>query len=228
MIALLGFVLAVLVAPFKLKSRLETENAVLRHQLIVLRRKVHGRVRLTNNDRWFFIQPYRWFPLILNVLTIIWPETLVRLHRAGFRRYSLAGGGGGGAGGGAAISSFFDIYTEVSTDVGGSWGPATNGPAHMELRRISPPYPFTNNLLPVLVGQYVSPQQWHASYANGIVITNVIHRQFTAAITPPPPGITVSHTFGSQVEMELSTDGGLYLSSGDRPGDRDRSRSPAG
>ena len=87
MIALLGFVLAVLVAPFKLKSRLETENAVLRHQLIVLRRKVHGRVRLTNNDRWFFIQPYRWFPLILNVLTIIWPETLVRLHRAGFRRY---------------------------------------------------------------------------------------------------------------------------------------------
>jgi hypothetical protein len=26
----------------------------LRHQLIVLRRKVQGRVRLTNNDRWFF------------------------------------------------------------------------------------------------------------------------------------------------------------------------------
>ena len=54
MIALLYFILAVLAAPFKSKSRLEAENAVLRHQLIVLRRKVQGRVRLTNYDRWFF------------------------------------------------------------------------------------------------------------------------------------------------------------------------------
>src|SRR6185436_5041192 len=46
-----------------------------------------GRPRLTNNDRWFFIQLYRWFPSILQVLTIIRPETLVRWHRAGFRRY---------------------------------------------------------------------------------------------------------------------------------------------
>ena len=58
MIAMLCFVLAALAAPFKSKSRLEAENAALRHQLIVLRRKVHGRVRLTNNDRWFFIQLY--------------------------------------------------------------------------------------------------------------------------------------------------------------------------
>jgi hypothetical protein len=70
MIALLFFVFAVLAAPFKSKSRLEAENAALRHQLIVLRRKVHGRVRLTNNDRWFFIQLYRRFPSILKVLTI--------------------------------------------------------------------------------------------------------------------------------------------------------------
>src|SRR5450830_56601 len=51
MIALLSFMLAVLASPFRSKSRLEAENAVLRHQLIVLRRKVQGRVRLTNNDR---------------------------------------------------------------------------------------------------------------------------------------------------------------------------------
>ena len=87
MFALLCFVLAVLASPFKSKSRLEAENAALRHQLIVLRRKVQGRVRLTNNDRWFFIQLYRWFPSILQVLTIIRPETLVRWHRAGFRCY---------------------------------------------------------------------------------------------------------------------------------------------
>src|SRR3989337_3024568 len=87
MFALLCFVLAVLASPFRSKSRLEAENATLRHQLIVLRRKVHGRIRLTNNDRWFFIQLYRWFPSILKVLTIIRPETLVRWHRAGFRCY---------------------------------------------------------------------------------------------------------------------------------------------
>ena len=87
MIALLCFLTAVLAAPFKSNSRLEAENAALRHQLIVLRRRVQGWVRLTNSDRWFFIQLYRWFPSILSVLTIIRPETLVRWHRAGFRCY---------------------------------------------------------------------------------------------------------------------------------------------
>src|ERR1700731_4524958 len=87
MFGLLCFVLAVMASPFKSKLRLEAENAVLRHQLIVLRRRLHGRVRLTNHDRWFFFQLYRWFPAMLEVLTIIRPETLVRWHRAGFRCY---------------------------------------------------------------------------------------------------------------------------------------------
>ena len=87
MIGLLCFVLAVLASPFKSKLRLEAENAVLRHQLIVLRRGVHGRVRLTNHDRLFFLRLYRWFPSILKVLTIVRPETLLRWHRAGFRCY---------------------------------------------------------------------------------------------------------------------------------------------
>jgi len=87
MIALVCFVLAMLASPFKSKSLLEAENVALRHQLIVLRRKVRGRLQLTNIDRWFFVQLYRWFPSILQVLTIIRPETLVRWHRAGFRRH---------------------------------------------------------------------------------------------------------------------------------------------
>src|SRR6202166_836045 len=87
MISLLCFVQAILASPFKSKLRLEAENAMLRRQLIVLRRRLPGRVRLTNHDRWFLIQLYRWFPSILQVLTIIRPETLVRWHRAGFRCY---------------------------------------------------------------------------------------------------------------------------------------------
>src|ERR1700736_5688139 len=87
MIGLLRFVLAVLASPFKPKLRLEAENAVLRHQLIVLRRRVRGRAQPTNDDRWFLVQMYRWFPSILTVVTIVQPETLVRWHRADFRRY---------------------------------------------------------------------------------------------------------------------------------------------
>jgi len=87
MIGLVCFVVAVLASPFKSKIRLEAENAALRHQLVVLRRKLKGRTRLTSNDRWFFVQLYRWFPSILPAVMIIRPETLVRWHRAGFRRY---------------------------------------------------------------------------------------------------------------------------------------------
>ena len=87
MFSLFCFLFAILASPFESKSRLEAENAVLRHQLIVLRRKMPGRVRLTNYDRWFLAQLYRWFPSILQVVTIVQPETLVRWHRAGFRCY---------------------------------------------------------------------------------------------------------------------------------------------
>ena len=87
MIGLFCFVLAVLASPLKSKSLLAAENAVLRHQLTVLKRRLKGRARLTNSDRWFLVQVYRWFPSILTAVTIVRPETLVRWHRAGFRRY---------------------------------------------------------------------------------------------------------------------------------------------
>jgi hypothetical protein len=56
MIALFSFLLALFVSPFKSKSRLEAENAVIRQQLIILRRKARDRVQLTNGDRLFFTQ----------------------------------------------------------------------------------------------------------------------------------------------------------------------------
>jgi transposase InsO family protein len=87
MIALLCFFLTLFASPFKSKSRLEAENAALRHQLIVLQRRVRGRAQLTNGDRLFLVQLYRWFPSVLKAITIIRPETLLRWHRAGFRRY---------------------------------------------------------------------------------------------------------------------------------------------
>src|SRR5260370_26875333 len=85
MVEMLWFFLTLVASPFKSKSRLEAENAALRHQLIVLQRRVSGRVQL--RDRLFLVMLYRWFPSTLKAITIIRPETLVRWHRAGFRRY---------------------------------------------------------------------------------------------------------------------------------------------
>jgi hypothetical protein len=74
MVALLCFLLALLTSPFKSKRRLEAENAALRHQVTVLRRKVRGRIQLSNADRLFFLQLYRWFPSILKAITSSGPR----------------------------------------------------------------------------------------------------------------------------------------------------------
>ena len=57
MIGLLCFVLAILGAPFKSRIRLEAEKAVLQHQLIVLRRKLCGRVQFANSGFRYY---WRW------------------------------------------------------------------------------------------------------------------------------------------------------------------------
>jgi len=39
-----------------------------------------------NTDRFLFVWLYRWFPSVLEVVAIVRPETIIRWHRAGFRR----------------------------------------------------------------------------------------------------------------------------------------------
>ena len=103
MIALLSLLLTLFASPFKSKSRLEAENAAFRHQLIVLQRRVSGRVQLTIGDRLFLVMLYRWFPSILEAIAIIRPETLVRWHRARFR----------------APSTPANVFTQISGDEAG-------------------------------------------------------------------------------------------------------------
>jgi hypothetical protein len=87
MIALVLLLLTILASPFESKYQLEAENVALPHQVVVLRRQVRGRVRLTNLDRLVPVQLYGWFASILKVLAIVQPETVIRWHRAGFRCY---------------------------------------------------------------------------------------------------------------------------------------------
>jgi len=71
----------------KSKARLEAENVVLRQQVIVLSRKSPSRVWLRNIDRMILVWAYRLFPSILNAITVVKPETVIRWHRRGFRFY---------------------------------------------------------------------------------------------------------------------------------------------
>src|SRR5262245_35701020 len=87
MLPLIRLFLALLTTPFRSKSGLEAEIAALRQQIIVLRRKLRGRVKLSNADRLFFVWLYRLFPSISQAILNVRPDTLVRWHRAGFRCY---------------------------------------------------------------------------------------------------------------------------------------------
>ena len=87
MIGFLILFLHVLTSPFKTQARLEAEIVLLRHQLNVLRQRVPSKPRLTVADRLLFVWLYRLFPSVLNAVTIVQPETIIRWHRTGFRLY---------------------------------------------------------------------------------------------------------------------------------------------
>ena len=73
---------------FKSQQRLEAEILVLRHQLNVLRQHTpRRRLHLRWADRALFIWLYRRYPRILDAITIVRPETVVRWHRKGFAAY---------------------------------------------------------------------------------------------------------------------------------------------
>ena len=87
MIAFLSLFFHVLALPFKTRAQLEAEIVLLRHQLNLLRRRVPSKPRLRAGDRPLFVWLYRLFPSVLSAVTIVQPETIIRWHRTGFRRY---------------------------------------------------------------------------------------------------------------------------------------------
>src|SRR5476649_605541 len=72
---------------FKSRRRLEAEVLVLRHQLNVLQQRAPHRLYLTWIDRALFVWLYRGYPRILDAITILRPETIVRWHRKGFAAF---------------------------------------------------------------------------------------------------------------------------------------------
>src|ERR1700687_4482248 len=72
---------------FKSRRRLEAAILVLRHQLNVVQQRAPHCLHLRWADRALFIWLYRRCPRILDAITIIRPETIVRWHRMGFAAY---------------------------------------------------------------------------------------------------------------------------------------------
>ena len=72
---------------FRSRASLEAEILTLHQQLNVLRRKSPKRLAFSNVDRLIFAGLYQITPRVLNALTIVEPETVIRWHRAGFRLF---------------------------------------------------------------------------------------------------------------------------------------------
>jgi transposase InsO family protein len=88
MIAIAVLIVRMLRDCFKPRPRLEAEILILRHQLNVLQRRTpRRRLHLRWLDRALFIWLYRRYPRILDAMSIVRPETVVRWHRKGLARY---------------------------------------------------------------------------------------------------------------------------------------------
>ena len=72
---------------FRSRASLQAEVLTLRQQLDVLQRKVPARPAFRSADRFILSVLYRVAPSVLDALTIVRPETVIRWHRAGFRAW---------------------------------------------------------------------------------------------------------------------------------------------
>ncbi len=108
----------------------------------------------------------------------------------------------------ATISSFFDVFTEVSLDNGLTWHPATNGPIPLILVGGTPLNQFQNENLPPLAGQYISPPEWPELYPPGVLIKNLTLHGFTDTFPPPAPGEVLQYHFEAMLDFQVSFDGG--------------------
>src|SRR5260370_7339919 len=87
MIALAFLFFRVLCDCFKPRQQPEAEILVLRHQLNVLQQRAPRRLYLRWAHRALFVWLYRCCPRILDAITIVRPEPVVRWHRMGFAAY---------------------------------------------------------------------------------------------------------------------------------------------
>jgi len=72
---------------FKPRWRLQAENLFLRHQLSIALRRAPPRFCVRSSDRALLVWMTRLWPSLLGAARVVQPETILRWHREGFRRY---------------------------------------------------------------------------------------------------------------------------------------------
>ena len=78
MFAFLTKFLLIVRSRLRSQARLQAEILVLRQQVLVLSRKSGLRARLRNLDRLILVWLYRLFPSLLQAITVVKPETVLR------------------------------------------------------------------------------------------------------------------------------------------------------
>src|SRR4030095_6378620 len=111
--------------------------------------------------------------------------------------------------GGFLVSSYFDIFTEVSLNNGATWTPAF-APGRMQLigaptLEIFQPSPG-GELPPRHHCGYVSHREYHQQYNNGYSVRDILHHEFDDSEPPPGDGQSSTHYFNSYVEMDVRAD----------------------
>jgi hypothetical protein len=111
--------------------------------------------------------------------------------------------------GGFYVSSFFDVFTEISLDGGSTWHPASGG-SQLVLNAepiISPELVFASNNLPPH-GHIVSPRDVATDYTNGRSIRNLDLSAFMPQASPPALGATRVDHLTLYASLEVSGGGG--------------------
>lgn len=106
------------------------------------------------------------------------------------------------------LYSFFDIFTEISTDGGFSYFPAGNGPGHLEAQIIGSEINFASNYMPPLQGEYYSLQPTMPFALSSVVLSNFNMRQFTMSSPLPAPGAAAPISFSTNAKLLVSLDNG--------------------
>ncbi|MEQ9487953.1 MAG: integrase core domain-containing protein [Alphaproteobacteria bacterium] len=87
MITFLELLLRQIVSCIKSRAEVQLENALLRHQIDVLRRNAPKRLRVTRTDRSIFKLFLKLWPSSARFIQIVHPKTVIRWHQEGFRLY---------------------------------------------------------------------------------------------------------------------------------------------
>jgi hypothetical protein len=125
----------------------------------------------------------------------------------------------GGPPGGYRVSSFFDIWPELSVDGGATWMKARK-PSHVELVAQPPPVAERTDLFPP-AGSYNSPSAEITRFPNGILARRYRHPILIPPIIPrPPPCLTCPpeiYEFQTDLLFEFSANGGQTWQEGRAP-----------